>query len=206
MIRELLKKVPLARKVARLLLSPPATEDRRFLLETLPKGSVGAEIGVHLGDFSSQILETVQPRELHLIDPWAHESTTEYRDAWYGGKASGGQSEMDARYASVCRRFDREARSGVVKIHRGYSAEVLRGFTDAYFDWVYIDGNHLYEFVKQDLELSFAKTRPSGHICGDDYTSGGWWNGGVKRAVDEFWQARGLQPAQIRNQQFILRR
>ena len=43
-------------------------------------------------------------------------------------------------------------------------------------------------------------------VCGDDYTRGGWWDGGVKRAVDEFWRARGLQPAQIRNQQFILRR
>lgn len=206
MIRELLKRVPLARKVAGLLFPRPATNDRRFLLDMLPKGSVGAEIGVHLGDFSSQLLETVQPRELHLIDPWAHEGATEYREAWYGGKASGGQSEMDARYARVCTRFARETSSGRVKIHRGYSAEVLGRFTDAYFDWVYIDGNHLYEFVKQDLELSFAKTRPGGHVCGDDYTTGGWWDGGVKRAVDEFWQSRGLQPAQIRNQQFILRR
>jgi hypothetical protein len=206
MIRELLKRVPLVRKVARLLIPSAPANDRRFLLETLPKGSIGAEIGVHLGDFSSQLLEAVQPRELYLIDPWAHESATEYRDAWYGGKASGGQSEMDARHASVCRRFAREASSGRVKIHRGYSGEVLGGFTDAYFDWVYIDGNHLYEFVKQDLELSFAKTKPGGYVCGDDYTSGGWWDGGVKRAVDEFWQTRGLQPAQIRNQQFILRR
>jgi len=206
MLRQLLKRVPLAYKVARLLVPAAPANDRRFLLEALPKGSIGAEIGVHLGDFSSQLLEGAQPRELHLIDPWAHEGATEYREAWYGGKASGGQSEMDARYASVCKRFAREASSGRIKIHRGYSAEVLGGFADAYLDWIYIDGNHLYDFVKADLELAFAKTKPGGIISGDDYVSGGWWQGGVKKAVDEFWRARGLQPPRIENQQFILRR
>lgn len=205
MIRQMLKRIPLARSVAKLLAPAAQTNDRQFLLDTLPKGSVGAEIGVHFGDFSSQLLRTVQPRELNLIDPWAYESATEYRDAWFGGRVSGGQSEMDARHASVCNRFAREASSGRVKIHRGYSAEVLGGFSAEYFDWVYIDGNHLYEFVKKDLELAFAKTKPGGYVCGDDYTGGGWWQGGVKKAVDEFWQARGLPPARVQNQQFILR-
>ena len=206
MLRQILKRIPLARSVARLLAPAAQTNDRQFLLDMLPKGSVGAEIGVHLGDFSSELLGAVRPRELHLIDPWAHERASEYRDAWYGGMASGGQSEMDARHASVCKRFAREVSSGRVTIHRGYSAEVLGGFAPTYFDWVYIDGNHLYEFVKKDLDLAFAKTKPGGYVCGDDYTSGGWWQGGVKKAVDEFWQAHGLRPAHVQNQQFILRR
>ncbi|MDJ0634304.1 MAG: hypothetical protein QNJ34_14035 [Xenococcaceae cyanobacterium MO_188.B29] len=45
------------------------TIQRQFLLERLPKNSVGAEIGVHLGDFSEKILEIVKPNKLHLIDP-----------------------------------------------------------------------------------------------------------------------------------------
>ena len=47
--------------------------------------------------FSEQILHSVKPRELHLIDPWKYESSEEYNDAWYGGKAQGGQAEMDER-------------------------------------------------------------------------------------------------------------
>ena len=59
-----------------------------------------------------------------------------------------------------------------VTICKGFSAEVLASFPDNYFDWVYIDGNHLYEFVKKDVELSFQKVKPGGVIAGDDSAAG----------------------------------
>jgi Methyltransferase domain len=177
---------------------------RAFLLEMFPKRSVGAEIGVHLGDFSAEILRTVDPRELHLIDPWQHEQSDTYSEAWYGGKARGGQAQMDSRYRHVCARFAAEASAGRVKIHRSYSSDALDGLPDAYLDWIYIDGNHLYEFVKADLELSLRKVKPSGYITGDDYMEGGWWEGGVKKAVDEFVCEYPIKLLAIRNEQFVL--
>ena len=66
----------------------------------LPRKSIGAEIGVHKGDFSRKILRTVSPAALHLIDPWRHETSETYKDAWYGGQAEGRQGEMDARYSA----------------------------------------------------------------------------------------------------------
>ena len=59
-------------------------DPRRFLLDILPKNSIGAEIGVHKGDFSRKILRTVSPEALHLIDRWRHETSETYKDAWYG--------------------------------------------------------------------------------------------------------------------------
>ncbi len=159
---------------------------RRPLLDLLPKHSVGAEIGVHKGDFSAVILDAVSPSTLHLIDPWHYEPSEPYEDAWYGGRASGGQSELDDRYHAVLERFDREIVDGRVIVHRSESAPVLRALSADSLDWVYIDGNHLYDFVKLDLELSFERTKVGGLIAGDDYRDGGWWDGGVKRAVDEF--------------------
>jgi hypothetical protein len=172
----------------------------------LPAGSVGAEIGVHLGEFSAAILETVAPRELHLIDPWQHESSPEYEQAWYGGQARDGQREMDERYESVCARFADQVRSGQVTVHRAPSDQVLDAFADGHFDWVYIDGNHLYEYVTKDIALAYRKTRVGGFITGDDYSPGGWWQGGVKRAVDEFATEDGVQLVLVQNGQYVFKK
>jgi hypothetical protein len=179
---------------------------RRPLLDLLPKQSVGAEIGVHKGDFSAVILDVVSPSRLHLIDPWHYETADVYDDAWYGGRASGGQAELDDRYRAVLDRFADEIGSGQVVVHRNESAPVLRELPSDTFDWVYIDGNHLYQFVKLDLELSLERTKVGGLITGDDYREGGWWDGGVKRAVDEFSDNAAVELLHLDTGQFVFRK
>jgi hypothetical protein len=202
MLKDFIFRLPGYDKISRRLgIEPP----RDFLLNLLPKNSVGAEIGVHKGDFSAQILQIVKPRKLHLIDPWKHEDSPRYNKAWFGGMA-GSQIEMDKRYESVCARFSNQIQSGQIEIHREFSENALTQFSDGYFDWVYIDGNHLYEYVKKDLELSLEKTKPGGFITGDDYGVGGWWEDGVRKAVDEFLQQKPVQLIMIRLGQFVISR
>jgi hypothetical protein len=205
--KKALGRIPGARRLARALgLTQNYLRHRRFLLEMLPKNSVGAEIGVNLGNFAEQILEVVQPAELHLIDPWKHETAPIYEKAVFGGRANSGQDEMDKRHTSVVRRFAKEIDAHCVNVHRGESLEILNEFPNGYFDWVYIDGNHLYEYVIKDLALSSRKTKIGGYVAGDDYTEGGWWKGSVKKAVDEFATTGSMQLIQIRNEQFIFKR
>lgn len=208
MIRKVVKHIPGARRLAVALgLINVDADPRRFLLDMLPKHSVGAEIGVHTGDFSSSLLEALNPQRLHLIDPWKYESSPAYENSLYGDAgARNGQAEMDQRYRQVNRRFKRQISSGRVSIHRGYSAEILNEFADGFFDWVYIDGNHLYEYVKSDLELALRKTRSDGIIAGDDYDDPGWWQGGVKKAVDEFAENNSVELLVTRNNQFVFRK
>jgi len=71
---------------------------------------------------------------------------------------------------------------------------------------IYIDGNHLYEFVKQDLELYYRTVKEGGLITGDDYGDGGWWQGGVKKAVDEFVAKGFVEAIEIKGGQFILKK
>jgi hypothetical protein len=72
---------------------------------------------------------------------------------------------------------------------------------------VYIDGNHLYEYVIKDLSLSSRKTKIGGYVAGDDYCEGGWWKGSVKKAVDEFAATTdSMQLIGVRNEQFIFQR
>jgi hypothetical protein len=179
---------------------------RRFLLDLLPRGSHGAEIGVWKGNFSAAVLKRVRPSRFHLIDPWAWSGDDLYKDAWYGQGLSGNQGAMDAIYEGVLRRFAGPIREGIVEVHRRPSTEAAASIADGSLDWVYIDGNHLYEFVKQDLDAYFPKVKSGGIISGDDYGIEGWWKDGVTRGVDEFVARGAVQPIAFRNRQFVLRK
>jgi predicted O-methyltransferase YrrM len=111
---------------------------------------------------------------------------------------------MDAIYESVLQRFRSAIESGVVEVHRNTSAGFCSSFQDNYFDWIYIDGNHQYEFVKQDLETYLPKIKTGGLIAGDDYGRPGWWQDGVTKAVDEAVEAGRFEKLLIEDHQFLL--
>lgn len=177
---------------------------REWVLLMMPKESIGAEVGVDEGEFSRQILDTVRPACLHLIDPWEHHEGHDYTRSRYGGLGDEGQCIMEARYERVISALYKEIEAGSVKIHRAFSDVAVSEFDDHYFDWVYIDANHRYEFVKQDLEAYCKKIKRGGYLAGDDYASKGWWGNGVQQAVDEFVSQSGGD-LQRRGPQFIIR-
>ncbi|NJO18193.1 MAG: class I SAM-dependent methyltransferase [Thioploca sp.] len=171
------------------------SKGRLFLLKEMPKNSVCAEIGTFKGYFAEKILYFTNPKKLHLIDPWT--------DLKYDATPNEGEN----RYQNVLELLNREINFGQVLIHRGYSHEVCSNFEDNYFDWIYIDGSHEYEFVKKDLEIYYPKIKVGGFITGDDYMEGPWFKGGgVKRAVDEFIATKLVKVIKIKNRQFILKK
>jgi len=176
--------------------------DRRAtVLRAIVKDAVCAEIGVWKGDFSECIRATAQPRTLHLIDPWRFEPS--YPQRWYGGAAARDQDDMDRIYQDVVRRFADDPR---VIIHRLNSESTARHLATVTFDWVYIDGDHSYESVRNDLELWAPKIKPGGVLAGDDYT----WrdeqeNFPVRRAVQEFVAQRPSRTVTIAGDQYLLR-
>ena len=182
------------------------TNDARIaLLNGLPKGSIGAEIGVYNGDYSNAILSIVKPRELHLIDPWKFQNDKKYADSWYGGKEMN-QEHMDSIYHSVETRFSDQIKNGIVRIHRLPSSSAATAFTDNYFDWVYIDGNHLYEYVKSDLENYYQKLKVGGCLACDDYGTLGWWEDGVLKAVHEFLGTHNCRVAFAMATQIVIKK
>jgi hypothetical protein len=179
---------------------------RDYLLCKMPARSICAEIGVHEGDFSEQILSAVEPEKLHLIDPWEHQDEPSCQESRYGNLGLQGQDTMDSRYKQVAERFARQVREGAVEIHRSFSDVAAGEFQPDYFDWVYIDGNHLYEYVKQDLELYFPKVKAGGYLTGDDYGVRGWWENGVQKAVDEFVSQRPDATLEVKARQFLIKK
>jgi len=186
------------------------TSSRDFLLQCLPKNSVGLEIGVNNGDFSERILELTQPKKLHLIDPWKFFDDDSFISTPYGKNHISNQFEMDNKFENVRKKFSNEISENKVIIHRGFSEEIMPTFENNYFDWVYIDGNHLYDFVKNDLHFCNEKTKDNSLITGDDYypdsISKDFSKGGVKKAVDEFVDTGAAQFIQLKNNQFIIQK
>jgi len=191
--------------IRRALSKPRNKGPRDCILSRIPKGSVCAEIGVYKGDFSERILAR-RPKKLHLIDPWKFEPDPEYKSSWYGGSVGESQVKMDAIYESVKDRFRSAIKSGKVEVHRSDSAACSSQFPDQYFDWVYIDGNHRYEFVKVDLEAYSTKVKRNGLIAGDDYGIPGWWQDGVTKAIDEAISSGRFEKLVLENNQFLLRK
>jgi hypothetical protein len=172
----------------------------------MPRGSACAEIGVWKGDFSAEILRVVGPSRLYLVDPWEHEAGETYQHAWYGGGCAGGQAEMDRIHASVAERFAPAIASGTVEILRLDSGAAARSLPDQHLDWVYIDGNHTYEVVRDDLASYYPKVKPGGLLTGDDHRLDGWWGDGVVRAVSEFVATGRCRLVSIEGAQFVLQK
>jgi len=172
--------------------------------ELLPPNPRVLEVGVEAGHFSKKIMNVLEPEELHLLDPW--ESNP------FNGKiySDGHLKNMPTAYSNVSMQtrieqiYAQEIKDDRVFLHRGYSHDLVKNFSFGYFDFIYLDGCHLYESVKQDLHDYHQKVQRNGILGGHDYISvptnfvqGGVTYSnqlgyGIKQAVDEFIEA---QPA-----------
>jgi hypothetical protein len=93
-----------------------------------------------------------------------------------------------------------------VRIHRELSSQAVQHFPDEYFDWVYIDGDHSYEFAKADLEAYLPKVKKSGYITGDDYHWGPAEGFPVMTAVNEIVNRDDAEMISVHAGQFILKK
>jgi hypothetical protein len=153
----------------------------------------GAEIGVKEGKFSERLLHYWRGRLLYSIDPWKEFSEETYRDS-----ANVEQQQQDAYHAETQSRLARFGDRS--KILRLTSDEAAREIPDGSLDFAYLDAQHHYEAVKQDIALWYPKVKSGGILCGHDYydvhekdpATGVVSVFEVKRAVDEFVRETGV--------------
>jgi len=148
----------------------------------------GVEVGVYRGDFSDMLLKSWKGRRLYSADPWVECSSEEYTDIC---NVSSVQQEENFQFTSGrLQRFgDRSL------ILRKTSKDASEFFEVGSLDFVYIDAQHHYEAVSEDLEFWTNKVRAGGVIAGHDYLNGQLESGryGVKKAVDEWAERARLQ-------------
>ncbi len=140
---------------------------------------IGVEIGVERGHFSKVILQYCD--KLYAIDAW--QTYSKYREHVT-------QERLDAFYEETKERL----KNFNCEIIRKFSSEAVKDFEDESLDFVYIDANHSYESVKEDIELWKPKVKIGGILAGHDYMNVPKREGiyGVIKAVDELLPDREI--------------
>ena len=135
---------------------------------------IAAEIGV-LESFNTKFAtKYIDFGKYYLIDPYQ-----EYSDNDIGELDHYKQSDWDNFYQRTKDKFKDKPE---IEFVRKTSKEASKQFPDNYFDFVYIDANHLYEAVWEDINLWFPKVKNGGFIAGHDVQFGD-----VKSAVYRFF-------------------
>ena len=145
-------------------------------LDYMPNNAIVVEVGVETGGFSAFILRKTNPQKLYLVDCWCYQDPSVYDDP--DNLVDGHQERI---YQDVKAKFSGDSR---VEILREFSADAVNYFADESLDWVYIDANHGYEAVKEDLRLWWPKVKKGGMFSGHDYAVRPSF--GVVQAVNEF--------------------
>ena len=126
----------------------------------------GVEVGVFKGEFSKEILSKWEGT-LYMVDPW-RPLGDEYKDA------SNHKDHLTAYQDTMEAIQGFEDRAIMI---RSLSEQAVDLFEDGSLDFVYLDGNHAYDFIKQDIELWYPKVKKGGIVAGHDYLDMEWDEG-----------------------------
>jgi hypothetical protein len=118
----------------------------------------GVEIGCFKGEYSKHIVSNWLGK-LYMIDPW-RPLGEDYQDI------SNHKNHIDAYSKSMDSIVGFEDRALML---RGLSTDFVEIFEDNSLDFIYIDGNHAYDYVKKDIEIWYPKVKKGGLISGHDY-------------------------------------
>lgn len=169
------------------------------LCKKIPEGK-GVEVGSFKGEFAKEVCK-IWDGTLYMVDVWRGLGE-EYKD-------SSNHNVHTNAYAEAMKSIEGfEDRAIMIRSHSGVASSM---FQDESLDFVYIDANHAYEWVKGDIRLWYPKVKKGGYLIGHDYIAMDWYNDpnfmfngkdkhifglngfyygvfGVNPAVDEFCQ------------------
>jgi hypothetical protein len=146
--------------------------------------NTGVEVGIWEGEYTEKFCKLGM--KMYGIDPW---------------KARGRQSQkmQDDR----CLRAIERLKPYDCEVIRKRSAQCVTDFADESLDFVYIDGDHSYRFVVEDIREWSKKVRKGGIVAGHDYACTDPQINAlpqryrkheeVGRAVDEYIEANGIE-------------
>ncbi len=142
---------------------------------------IGAEIGTDHGQYAEQLCIGIPNLHLICVDPWA---------AYSEGLDVKSQEDLDKIYEEAHQRL----KSYNVEMIRETSMNSLPYIADGSLDFVFIDGNHSYSNVLEDITEWSKKVKLGGVVCGHDYKEDSINNYGVIEAVNKYVKENNISP------------
>ena len=120
---------------------------------------VGAEVGVYKGEYTEKFCR--EGLTMYGIDPW------------FPFKGQGRTQWLKERqaflYGHTLRVLAKYIEKGTCTIMRKSSMEGVKAFKNNSLDFVYIDGDHRFKFIAEDIYEWIWRVRKGGVISGHDY-------------------------------------
>jgi predicted O-methyltransferase YrrM len=133
------------------------------------------EIGCYEGMSSVFFADNFLDNEnstMDCVDPYLHSEDNDHKTLLQNNE------EVNFNHnISICKNNNK------IKIHKITSDEFFEKNKKT-FNFIYIDGCHLCEFIKRDLENSFSVLNKNGIMWMDDYLGGDNYN--IKNTMDKF--------------------
>ena len=121
----------------------------------------GIEVGVYKGEFTKKFLDA--GLKMTGVDPW-----TPYED--FDRKRVDRSKRQEFLLGHTQRYLAEYLENGQCQLIRKPSMDAVKEFEDNSLDFVYIDGNHLFKYVADDMCEWWKKVKKGGVMCGHDYT------------------------------------
>lgn len=135
----------------------------------------GVEIGTRVGRYAEALCKVNPKLHLTCVDPWKA----------YSGLR---QDKQDEYYKQAIERLTPLN----ISILRKFSMDALANFEAGSLDFVFIDGNHTYDFAALDIIYWSYKIRKGGIMAVHDYYPFRW--AGVVQAVNAYTSAHAIIP------------
>lgn len=138
----------------------------------------GAEIGTRIGTYARELCIALPQLKLYCIDPWkVYPDYDEIPD----------QAQLDSQFESTIKTLAPYN----CKIMHEESMVAVKHFEPNSLDFVFIDANHEFKYVLDDITQWTKTVRPGGIIFGHDYMPD---HEGVMRAIQEYVKKNSINP------------
>ena len=141
----------------------------------------GVEIGTYKGKFAEVLCQLIPNLDLTVVDAWT---------VYNGYKDYGVNDLEDIAYKEA---IERSKKSGF-KIIKAWSLDAVKQFEDESLDFIFIDGNHDFRHVTDDVDEWSKKVKKGGIVAGHDFFRNHHKGFGVKEAIPAWCSANQISP------------